>query len=280
MSPLSRPSILALVAIVSTSLAWSAPAFADEATTAPAKKPKGKKGDKPAEPPPEEAPAEPAPEAAAPATPPAEEKKKEGEEEEEDKHHAIYLSGDIGFTRFDVGGISDATGFDKTGANGFLAGIGIGYRHEHLRFGARFREWNTTEYSLWAIMAEVGYGLDMRPIAPALYVHGGYAFDTGVERGAVAGRLPPGNIMTPDVDLRGVIVGAELVASYWFTKFLRAGPFIGFDVSVLHRPRVPQAQSIFPISEDVAGNALFGDSGNGLGYVFSIGLRLTGDVGF
>jgi len=217
-------------------------------------------------------------------TTPASEEIKPAEPAAVDDHQedlqAVYLSGDIGFTRADVGGLSDSTGFDKTGANGLLAGLGIGYRNRAFRFGARFRDASTTEYSLWSIMGEVGYGLKMRPLSPAFYVHAGYIFDTGVERGAISSKLPAGNVLTPDVDLNGVVVGAEVVASYWLTKFLRVGPFIGFDLTVLHRSQPPVPQSLFRVPDEVRNNALFGESGNGLGYMFNIGLRVTGDVGF
>lgn len=219
-----------------------------------------------------------APDAAAPA---AEETKEEKEPEKEDKQ-AVYLSLDLGFTRPDVGGFSDTTGFDRTSANGFLAGLGIGYRREAFRVGARFRDLSTTEFSLWSIMAEIGYGLKARPLSPTFYLHVGYAFDNGIERGAFATKLPPGNInvLPPDVDLKGVIFGGEVVASYWVTKFLRVGPFLGFDFTALSRPQPPLPQSLFPIPEEIRNNALFGDSGAGFGYVLSVGIRVTGDVGF
>ena len=57
------------------------------------------------------------------------------DEAKEDKR-AVYISVDLGFTRADVGGLSDNTGFDKKAANGLLAGLGLGYRHQDFRFGA------------------------------------------------------------------------------------------------------------------------------------------------
>ncbi|MBX3186623.1 MAG: hypothetical protein KF819_06395 [Labilithrix sp.] len=223
---------------------------------------------------------EPKPPEPAPAPAPAPDQKENDEKEEKENKQAVYLSADIGFNRSDVGGFSDSTGFDRTGANGLLAGLGIGYRREAFRFGARFRDLSTTEFTLWALMAEVGYGLKMRPLSPTFYVHAGYVFDYGIERGAFASKLPQGNILTPNVDLEGLIIGGEVTASYWVTKFLRVGPFIGFDLTVLSRARPPLPQSLFPIPDDVRNNALFGDSGSGLGYVLSLGLRVTGDVGF
>ena len=138
----------------------------------------------------------------------------------------------------------------------------------------------TTEYSLWSIMGEVGYGLPMRPLAPAFYVHIGYMFDTGVDRGAFEKKLPPGNFLTPDIDINGVVIGGEVVASYHLSHVARIGPFIGFDVTVLHRSQPSLPQSLFQLSPAVANNALFGESGNGLGYALNIGVRLTADIGF
>jgi hypothetical protein len=202
-----------------------------------------------------------------------------GADTKEDKR-AIYISVDLGFTRPDIGGLSDNTGLDNTAANGFMAGLGIGYRHRDLRIGARFRDASTTEFSLWSLMGEIGYGLPFRPVSPVLFAHAGYVFDSGVERGAFASSLPRGNVLTPNVDLDGLVVGGEIVASLWLTKFLRVGPFLGIDFTWLHRSKVALPQSIVPIGEETRNNALFGDSGSGVGYIFTIGVRGTGDIAF
>jgi hypothetical protein len=226
-----------------------------------------------------EAPAASAPaDAVAAAEPDAE--KGEKKEEEKEKNRAVYISVDLAFTRADIGGLSDATGLDKTGANGAVAGLGIGYRYKGLRLGGRFRDAATTEYSLWSLMGEVGYGLQMRPISPLFLVHAGYIFDVGVERSLVASSLPQGNVLTPNVALDGVVVGGEITANYWFTSFLRMGPFIGFDMTVLSRAKADLPQSIFPINDETRSKALFSETGTGLGYMLNIGLRGTGDIAF
>ena len=229
----------------------------------------------------EAAPAAPAaPATADPATAEASTAKPAAEEESKDVNRAVYISVDIGFTRADVGGISNNTGFDKTSVNGFFGGVGLGYRYKDLRIGARFRDSDTTEYALWSVMGEVGYGLPFRPVSPVLFAHAGYMFSNGVERGAIASSLPAGNVLTPQVQLDGLVVGGELVASLWLTKFLRVGPFLGVDFSWLHRSQVALPQSIVPLTADTRNNALYNDSGSGVGYLLSIGIRGTGDIGF
>ncbi len=251
-------------------------AFAQAPAAQPAKKAEPKKPEpkKPATTTPPTATAE---EAAKPVEPTPAPAAKESQDEDP---RAIYISADIGFTRPDIGGISDSTGFDKTAANGVLAGIGIGYRYKDLRIGARFRDSSTTQFSLWSLMGEIGYGLPFRPVSPILFVHAGYMFDVGVERSAFASSLPKGNVLTPNVDLDGLVLGGELSAAYWLTKFLRIGPFIGVDFTFLHRAQAAPPQSIVPLGPETTSNKLFGDSGNGLGYVLSIGLRGTGDISF
>lgn len=278
--------VLTLLAIAATSLAFEATASAQG--TAPKKDAPAKPGEKKAAPKADTKSAAPAPAGAtstataAPTTETAETKAAEpaAAKEEEEKVRAVYISLDFGFARADVGGLSDATGFDKTAANGLLAGAGVGYRYKGFRIGGRFRDTSTTEFSLWSLMGEVGYGLPFRPISPAFYVHAGYMFDVGVERSVVAGSLPRGNVLTPDVDLNGVVVGGELVASYWFTSFLRLGPFIGFDATVLSRSQANLPQSLFPITDETRNKPLFSESGSGLGYMLNIGIRGTGDIAF
>ena len=193
---------------------------------------------------------------------------------------AIYLSADFGFARPDLGAFSDNLAFDKTAANGTLAGIGIGYRHKALRIGARFRDTTTTEFSLWSLMGEIGYGLPFRPLTPIIMLHAGYMFDSGVERAVVASSLPKGNVLTPNIELDGLVLGIEANAAYSVTKFFRVGPFAGFDMTFLHRaqPRLPQ--SLFPITDETRTSALFGDSGSGVGYIINFGIRVTGDIAF
>jgi hypothetical protein len=272
--------------IVAAAIMGFAPAAAAQQGPAPATGTAAPKKDAPKKDAPkkaEPAPATPAATPAPAATPePAatdESAAKPAVEEKEDKR-AIYISVDLGFTRADVGGISDNTGFDKTGANGLVAGLGLGYRFKQLRLGARFRDASTTEYSLWSLMGEVGYGLPFRPVSPTLYAHAGYMFDSGIERAVISSSLPPGNVLTPNVDLDGFVVGGEIVASLWLTKFLRVGPFVGVDFMWLHRAQAALPQSIVPLGPETRNNALFNDSGSGVGYLLNIGLRGTGDIGF
>jgi hypothetical protein len=193
---------------------------------------------------------------------------------------AIYLSGELGFTRADIGGITDTFAFDKTGANGLVAGLGLGYRYKALRIGARFRDASTTEYSLWSLMGEVGFGLPFKPLTPIIFIHAGYIFDEGVERSVVASSLPRANVLTPNIELNGLVLGAEVYAAYSVTKVFKVGPFLGADFTFLHRAQPSPPQSLQPIDDNTGSNALFGDSGSGIGYMLNLGVRATGDITF
>jgi hypothetical protein len=197
-----------------------------------------------------------------------------------EQRRAIYVSVDFGFARADVGGLSDNTGFDKTGANGIMGGLGIGYRLNNLRIGGRFRDASTTEFELWSLVGEIGYGLPLRPITPVIFVHGGYMFDSGIQRSVVAKSVPAGNVLTPNLGLDGAVLGAELLGNIHLSQFLRLGPFIGFDLTWLHRKQVGLPQSIVPLTDDTKNNPLYTDSGSGVGYVFTLGIRGTGDIAF
>lgn len=202
------------------------------------------------------------------------------EEEEKEPAHAVYLSGDITFTRVDMGAFKDDTSFDKTAANGLAYGLGVGYRLRGFRVGARFRANATTEFTLWNMMLEVGWGPNLRPIQPVFMLHGGYTFDTSIQRAVFASSLPEGNVLTPDADVKGGLVGVEVLASWWVTKFVRLAPFVGFDVNFLHRERVPVASSVYPALPETAELPLYSTTGSGIGYTFGAGLRATFDIGF
>ncbi len=217
-----------------------------------------------------------APDPAAPAAPAA----APVDDATKEDPRAVYLSAELGFTRADIGGFTDSFAFDKTGANGLLAGLGIGYRYKGLRIGGRFRDASTTEYSLWSLMGEVGFGLPFKPLTPIIFIHAGYIFDEGVERSLVASSLPKANVLTPNIELNGLVLGAEVYAAYSVTKFFKIGPFIGLDLTFLHRAQPSPPQSLQPIIDDTGSNALFGGSGNGIGYMLNLGVRITGDLAF
>ena len=269
-----RPSsALPWIVVVGTFLALAPPANAQSTPPTPAKGGKGTTA--PTQHAPAAAPAAPATTAPASEAPPA-----PAEDAEKEDPRAVYLSADLGFTRPDLGGISDNLAFDKTKANGLLAGLGIGYRHKALRIGARFRDASTTEFSLWSLMGEVGFGLPFRPLTPIIFVHAGYMFDAGIERAVVASSLPRGNVLTPNIDLDGLVLGVEANVAYSITKFFRVGPFLGLDLTFLHRAQPAAPQSLFPLTEETRTSALFGDSGSGVGYIINLGIRVTGDVAF
>ena len=203
-------------------------------------------------------------------------------DEDVDTKHAVVLSGDLAFTRMDIGGFSDDTGLDadNTGANGFVYGFGAGYRQSHLRFGARFRAAGTTEYSLWSVMGEVGYGLGLKPVEPIFFVHAGYIWSTNIERSLLDSSLPQGNILEPQVDLQGAIVGVEAEAAYHVSRFIRLGPFLSLDAMFLSRGTVPLPQSLYPLTDEIRANPLYTGSGSGIGYALTFGIRGAADIGF
>lgn len=200
--------------------------------------------------------------------------------EEKEATRAVFVSGDIAFTRIDLGGISDNLAIDKEGANGLLYGFAAGLRLQNLRVGARWRVFDTTEYNLWSIAGTVGYGLPIRPLSPVFSANIGYVWDQKIQPGAFSSSLPPGTVLPPDVDLRGLLVGLDVNASYWITKFLRVGAFIGTDFFFLSRPKANLPGTIFPIDETFRDKPLYSETGSGISYTINLGLRGAFDIGF
>jgi hypothetical protein len=192
---------------------------------------------------------------------------------------AIVVQIEGGVTRPDIGGLSDSTNLDKTAANGGLYGAQVGYRHDKLIYGLHFRGDATTEFTLWSLMAEIGYALPMRPFQLQFFGHLGYIWSVGMDRGTYASALPQLNTLPPDVSVKGGILGIEAVGMYWLARNVGLGPFLGFDVAYYSRPQVGLPQSLTTLPEDVRNNKLYTDSGSGLGYTISIGLRAALDLG-
>lgn len=224
---------------------------------------------------------------AAAAKPAAEEAKadeKAGEDGELDlskeSAKAVYFSGDVGFTRSDLGGLSDSLGFDRTAANGLLYGLSAGLRLKDFRFGARWRVYDTTEFALWTFALSAGYGLPIRPISPVFSVHAGYVFDQDMQQGLFRKSLAPGVVLPPDVDTKGLLVGADINASYWVTRFVRLGVFIGADLMFLHRSKVDVPYSVFGTPAEYSSLPLYSDSGSSVGLNLNAGFRGAFDIAF
>jgi hypothetical protein len=218
---------------------------------------------------------------AEPETKPAEgSESKELDPEKEEPPKAVYISADFGITRADLAAILDDTSFDRTGAFGLLYGLGAGVRLKETRIGLRWRIYDTTEFTLWTIGASFGVGLPLRPLSPVVSVHAGYVFDQRVQAGVMRGSLPEGVVLAPDVDVKGLLAGLDVTASYWFTKFLRLGPFIGADLMLLHRSQATYPRSIFGTDPEIEAKPLYNESGSGLGLNVNIGLRGAFDIAF
>lgn len=205
---------------------------------------------------------------------------KELDVEKVESAKAIYLSGDLAFTRSDLGGISDNLGFDRTVANGFLYGLSGGLRLKDLRFGMRWRVYDTTEFTLWTVALAAGYAMPLRPVSPIFSAHLGYVFDQKLQSALFRSSLPEGNVLPPDVDVKGLLLGVDANASYWITKFLRLGAFIGADVMFLHRAKAAFPQSLFGPTPEFNAMPLYSDSGSSLGLNVNLGLRGAFDIGF
>jgi len=198
---------------------------------------------------------------------------------EQEAKKAIYLSGELGATRAMLGALMNDLGFDKTGSNGVLYGLAGGLRYGNCRFGARWRVHDTTEVTLWTLALSTGYALPWRPISPIFSAHLGYVFDQTVQPGLFRSALPVGNVLPPNVDLKGAVFGIDVNASYWVTKFLRVGAFLGVDAMYLHREKAPPPQSLFGPTPELAGHPLYAGSGDGIGLNVNLGLRGAFDIG-
>lgn len=202
------------------------------------------------------------------------------ETEEKEAAKAVFVAADIAFARVDLGGISDNTSFDKPGANGLLYGFSAGLRLKDLRIGARWRVHSTTEFDMWSVAGQIGYGLHLRPLSPVFTATVGYVWDQKIERGVFNSSLPPGTVLAPDVDVNGLLVGLDVQASYWLASALRIGPFIGTDFMFLSRNQASLPSAIFPISDEFKNKPLYTESGSSIAYTLNVGIRGAFDIGF
>jgi hypothetical protein len=209
---------------------------------------------------------------------PAKPKPLDPDEVEPDK--AVFILGDLGFTRADLGAIVDDTGFDRTGANGLQYGVSAGLRNKGFRYGIRWRVYDTTEFSLWSFAAMAGYALPMRPISPIFAAHLGYVFDHTLQSGLFRSSLPQGTILDPSVDVKGLMLGLDLSASYWVTNWFRLAPFVDVDFMFLSREQANPPPTLFGPSPETSNIPLYKEAGFGLGLNVNLGVRASFDIGY
>lgn len=149
-----------------------------------------------------------------------------------------------------------------------------------MRYGLRFGDTSTTQFSMWKALAEVGYTLSPRPLAPTVTGHVGWTFDQEIQPGAFQSSLPTGTVLAPNVDVSGPLVGVELGADYYAVPSARIGPYVGFDALFLHRPQAAHPMTLFPASSEALDKPLYTGSGSGIGYALTIGARGGFDIGF
>ena len=92
--------------------------------------------------------------------------------------------------------------------------------------------------------------------------------------------LAPGVVLPPDVDVKGLLVGLDVNASYWVTRFVRLGLFIGADLMFLHRSQVAVPYSVFGTPAEFSSLPLYSDSGSSIGLNFNAGFRGAFDIAF
>jgi len=200
------------------------------------------------------------------------------EDPNEESARALYLSGDIAFTRSDLGLLHDRLDFDRTGANGELYGLSAGVRLHQWRFGVRWRIYDTTQFTLWSFALQAGYALEMKPVTPIFSAHLGYVFDERIEGSLFKSKLPDGNFIVPDVDVKGMLLGVDANAAYAVTRWFRLGAFVGADAMLLFRNHAPAPQSIYgPV--DTTGDPLYSRAGNSIGLDLNAGFRGSFDIG-
>lgn len=218
---------------------------------------------------------------APPATTAPSQHKENGEwDDTVEAQKAIFVTADLGYTRADMSTLAAGSmAFDTGSANGLLLGLTGGLRLKEWQYGLKYRVHDAANFTLWSFSASVSYAMAPRPVTPIIEGHLGYVFDQSIDRKVFESSLPAGTILPPDVDVKGLMLGAEGSANYWLTSWFRVGGFIGLDFMFLSRAKAPLPQSTFGPTPEVADRPLFNDSGFGVGVNINVGIRGSFEIG-
>jgi hypothetical protein len=184
----------------------------------------------------------------------------------------VYLNADIGVDYTNMNSLNSSNlQLQKTQSFGPAFGLGAGVRLLFFTAGARVRDLQLSDFSLWEVNAEAAFHIRIDHVDPYFGVRGGYAFVGTLSSDAVANGAS-------NLTVHGFNAGLMFGFDYYFNHLLSVGLDGNPDFLFLQRPPVTLAQLPLPpgvtlTPQQIAAfqqqSAAYQQSGSSIGFGFA-----------
>jgi hypothetical protein len=149
----------------------------------------------------------------------------------------VYLNADVGGAYTNLQSLSESNfGLQQTKSAGGAFGLAAGVRLLFFTVGARARDLQLSNFSLWELDGEAAFHIRVWRIDPYFGVRGGYAFVGSLGSGAVS---VASGTTAPDVSVHGFNLGPMFGIDVYLSSLVSLGVDANAEFLFLKRPPAP-----------------------------------------
>jgi hypothetical protein len=175
----------------------------------------------------------------------------------------VWINADIGVDYTSMDSLSSSNlGIQKASSFGPAVGVGAGVRLLFFTLGARVRDLQLSDFSLWEVNGEAAFHIRIDHVDPYFGVRGGYAFVGTLSSDAVASGAS-------DFSVHGFNAGLMFGFDYYFNHLFSVGLDGNPEFLFLQRPPIVSltpAQQMFLNAQQLAA---YQQSGSSVGFGFA-----------
>ncbi len=167
----------------------------------------------------------------------------------------VYINADIGGGYAALGALGQSNlGLSKASAAGMVWGVGAGARFLFLTVGARMRNYQLADFSMWTVGGEAAWHAKLGRWDPAVGLRASYGFLGAIDSDAFSSATAASQ---KDFRLRGLNLELTGGADYYFNGYISVGAELGVGFWFLSRPQLtaPTGASAADVLYTTSGSA-------------------------
>ncbi len=148
----------------------------------------------------------------------------------------VYINADIGGGFASLGALGQSNlGLAKSSAAGMVWGVGAGARLLFLTLGARMRNYQLADFTLWTIGGEAAWHAKLGRWDPTVGLRASYGFLGSIDAEAFSTAT---SASQKDFQLRGLNLELMGGVDYYFNSYISVGAELGVGFWFLGRPKL------------------------------------------
>jgi hypothetical protein len=175
----------------------------------------------------------------------------------------VWLNADVGVDYTSMNSLSSSNlQIQKASSFGPAFGVGAGVRLLFFTLGARVRDLQLSDFSLWEVNAEAAFHMRIDHVDPYFGVRGGYAFVGTLSSDAVANGASEFSVHGFNA---GLVFGFDYYFNHWVSVGLDGNP----DFLFLQRPPIGSIPPAVLAQLSPAQQSAYQQSGSSIGFGFA-----------